>query len=272
MNFQTYSIPPEQASNLPSQFKAEFHHTRKYLKDALLGVFRSPVAPLRTGDRRPVILIPGWLGRTHSFKCLQERIHQIGHPVYIIPLGFQVGNILKKSRRLSGFLTENRLEDAYVVAHSMGGLISIGAMLLGERRISRLWTLGSPIYGTYVTYILYLLSLAVALWGVSAGIPSALIALLVFALPSLRQMTPGSDLLTWFSGSYPAMENVRCIFAKIDQIVITSLKAPGKPPRLGRDDDICLPEYGHANLFMGEHAIQCIIDQLKQAENLKSQI
>jgi hypothetical protein len=58
-----------------------------------------------------VVLVPGWCGRTRSFRTLAERLQRAGHPVYPVPLGAQLGCIDRKAGLLTAFLDQHKLED-----------------------------------------------------------------------------------------------------------------------------------------------------------------
>ena len=59
---------------------------------------------------------------------------------------------------------------------------------------------------------------------------------------------------------------MQCIYAIRDQIVVHNWRDAWSPTRLGRDDDLCLPEYGHMNLFMGPSGCELVARLLRRYE------
>lgn len=161
----------------------------------------------------------------------------------------------------------------------MGGLITCTAMMEGETRIRKVWTLGTPYkvrkdggygsgpplldsimtttplfhvltQGTYMVYtayvVFFLLGLATCiLWNSILGL---ILVVGVFFVPSLRQMRPFSPFLRAFHDSFPFLvdqDKVQCIYALRDHIVISHHRDIWAPPALGRHDDICVPGNYH---------------------------
>lgn len=270
MQHQTYQIQEDRQKPLARQILDEVLHNLWYLWWFIRGAFVRPVAPLTAGDKTPVVIVPGFLGRSESFIRAQQAINQAGHPCYILPLGFQVGNAVPKSRELSKMLCSENLQDCYVLAHSYGGLITAGCLIEGEPRIRKAWLLGAPLMGTIVTGLAYGLALFFFLWGLHGENHWAALWLLVFLCPSLRQMTPKSDLLQLFERQYPKLCQCVSVFAAYDQTVHGLKKEPGSTSRFGRPDDILFPEVGHNNLIMGDNAIEFLVQQLAEEESIRA--
>lgn len=238
-----------------------------YVWHAIRGPLVPPAPALREGDRRTVILVPGFLGRSETFVPLQRKLNEAGHPCYILPLGFQVGDILKKGRELTDLLNRHDLDDVYVVAHSMGGLVSIAAILQGETRIRHLWCLGSPLFGTVNVPLLYGLAAIILLLGIPTGYGWWMLAAGIYLLPCLRQLSRESVLLRWFRRHYDDLQNVTSVFATFDEIVLSSpVHEPGSTSRFGRSTDAYFPEIGHNNLVQGEAAMQAVVNAVGSRE------
>ncbi|TGK20718.1 alpha/beta hydrolase [Leptospira fluminis] len=220
---------PENRSIRPVlvQHLVEFYFNFYYLISNIIGIFVT--LPDHTeGHKRPVVLVTGFLGRNITWKAMKERLVSLGHPVYAVPLGFQVGDIRKKSKLLEEFILEKDIKDCYLVCHSMGGLIAAGLTYKGRDRVRKIFTLGSPLHGTYVAY----------------AAPF---------FPCTWQMFPGSKLVQEVVETYSKFHNVQSIFTKGDSIV-----RPYESARLGHFDDVEIPEYGHLNLYLGSLGIECL--------------
>lgn len=147
----------------------------------------------------------------------------------------------------------------------MGGLITVRSMMQGETRIRRLVTMGTPYRGTHVIYLGYAVSalLVLALGFHLSPLLGSLSLALILRIPSLWQMQPASAL-TQETLAFLARADtpVQCVYAVRDQIVVHNWRDAWSPTRLGREDDLCLPEYGHMNLFMGQSGCELVAQLL----------
>lgn len=256
----------------PRQRWQEECYLLSYLLDAAVCAIYNRVLPVqKEGTKRPVVLVPGWIGRTRSFLKMAERLAREGHPVYPIPLGYQLGCIDRKAWVLSKFLDEHELSDVYVVAHSMGGLVSVRSMMKGEDRIRRLITMGTPYQGTHLIYLGYaaMMLLVLVLSFFLSPLVGSIYCGLFMQIPSLWQMQPTSAFLAEVREYLQKVKiPVQCIYALRDQVVVHNWRQAWSPTRLGRDDDLCLPEYGHMNLIMGDSGVELVARLLTQYENL----
>ncbi|AOP32975.1 alpha/beta hydrolase [Leptospira tipperaryensis] len=218
------------------QFLAEKWYTILYLWHAVIGIFIG-LEDSPEGDKRPVVLVSGFLGRTLSWEPMLKHLSANGHPVYTIPLGFQMGNIRRKSQILEDYLVQKDIKDCYIVGHSMGGLIASGLTYKGRDRVKKIFIAGTPVHGTYLAY---LAPIFICTW----------------------QMMPGSKFIQEAVEIFEKLPNVQSVFTKKDQIII-----PSENSRLGHFDDVELPEAGHLNLFMGPLGIECLFDLITAEEN-----
>ncbi|PKA05629.1 esterase/lipase family protein, partial [Leptospira ellisii] len=211
------------------QILAEKWYTILYIWHVIIGIF-TQLEDSPEGDKRPVVLVSGFMGTTLSWEPMLRFLSANGHPVYVIPLGFQVGNIRTKSKILENFLIEKNIKDCYIVGHSMGGLIAAGLTYKGRDRVKKLFIAGTPVHGTYLCY---LAPFFVSTW----------------------QMMPGSAFIREIVQVFEKLPNVQSVYTKKDQIIL-----PSENSRLGHFDDVELPEAGHLNLFMGPLGIECLSD------------
>ncbi|TGK58243.1 alpha/beta hydrolase [Leptospira wolffii] len=217
------------------QHLVEIYHHIYYFFAHILGIFIE--LPHHTeGDKRPVVCVSGFLGRGLTWYDMRKHLISLGHPVYVVPLGFQTGNIRKKSKILENFLIENDIKDCYLLCHSMGGLIAAGLSYKGRDRVRKIFTIGSPIHGTYMAYLAPI-------------------------FPCTWQMMPGSKLVKEVVDTYSKFHNVQAVFTKGEGIV-----RPWESARLGNFDDVEIPEYGHLNLYLGALGIECMGSLLTSEE------
>ncbi len=209
------------------QHLAEIYHHIYYFFTHILGIFIE--LPHHTeGHKRPIVCVSGFLGRGLAWYSMRKHLVSLGHPVYVVPLGFQTGNIRKKSKILENFLIENNIKDCYLICHSMGGLIAAGLSYKGRDRVRKIFTVGTPIHGTRMAYLAPI-------------------------FPCTWQMMPGSKVVQETIQTYSTFHNVQAVFTKGDRIV-----RPWESSRLGNFDDVEIPEYGHLNLYLGPLGIECM--------------
>jgi len=113
-------------------------------------------------ERRPVLLIPGWLGRSLDMMALKERLVRDGweeenvFPLeFVDPAGSSVDHAIELDQALQFVLTETGAREVDIVAHSMGGLAVW--VLLQEKGtllpINRVVFLATPFQGTVTAYL-----------------------------------------------------------------------------------------------------------------------
>ncbi|MCC2315092.1 esterase/lipase family protein [Cellulomonas xiejunii] len=90
-----------------------------------------PVDALATGDRVPVVLLPGIYETWPVMYGLARALHAAGHPVHAVPaLGINRRGLEESARLAVARLEELALGRVVLVAHSKGGLI--GKLVLSD--------------------------------------------------------------------------------------------------------------------------------------------
>ena len=172
MKHQTWEIPAEKQRSKSEQTMGDLKFTLRLFGEYLIGPFKPALPPLTTvadSDKPPVIIVPGFICRPAIYAEMQRKIHAAGYPCHVLSLGYQVSSVRRKGTKLSEYLTENGIDEAYVVAHSMGGLIVTASILQGETRIKHGWTLGSPLFGANIVWILWAIAALVFVCNQSSG-------------------------------------------------------------------------------------------------------
>jgi hypothetical protein len=205
-----------------------------------LGIFFSLPAYTK-GHKRQVVLVTGFWGRNLYWKRMKNRLIEAGYSVYPVELGFQVGDINKKSKILEKYLEDNNINDCFVIAHSMGGWITLGMSKKAKERIAKLFTLSTSFRGTYVCFTVPMF------------------------ISSWQQMP-----LSRFSHEKKKeiqedLKNLKNIYAWDDEIAI-----PVQTCHLGNEDEVCSPEFGHMNLVMSKTGLDLIMNEVnKEEEKIK---
>lgn len=118
--------------------------------------WRSGVAPtgrrgLATGDRCPVVIVPGVFERWQFLWPTIVRLHARGHPVYTVDtLARNTVSIPRAAHRVAEFIAERDLRDVVLLAHSKGGLIGKFVMLDldADARITGMIAIATPFLGS----------------------------------------------------------------------------------------------------------------------------
>lgn len=112
---------------------------------------RTDPVGFRTGERAPILVIPGVY---ESWKFLQPLIvalHERGHPVHVVdPLRHNRQPVTAGAALVTDYLERADLRDVVLVAHSKGGLIGKHVMALGAaaHRIRGMVAAAAPFGGS----------------------------------------------------------------------------------------------------------------------------
>jgi len=208
----------------------------KYFLLYLPGLVMRP-GDVPEGERRPVVLVSGFFGSPLTWLKARAALIALGHPVYVVRLGFQFGNLRSYSEKLQRFLEENQITDCYLVCHSMGGLVAAQMGYRGRDRTRKIFTLGTPFRGHPLSI---LFPLTIAAW----------------------QMHSFSPFIRSTLAKYRTISSIQAVFASFDEILFLNyLNIPG------RFDDVKLKQIGHCNLFMSPAGIECISELIMAEES-----
>lgn len=221
--------------NLFVQILFEILYAIRYFLVYIPGLLIRP-GDIPEGDKRAVVLVSGFFGSPLTWSAARAALAAAGHPVYVVRLGFQCGNLRSYSEKLQRFLEENNISDCYLVCHSMGGLVAAHMGYRGRDRTRKIFTLGTPFRGHPLAI---LLPFTFAAW----------------------QMNPLSPFMRETQAKYRTLSSVQAVFASFDEVLFASyLNIPG------RFDDVKLKQFGHCNLFMGPTGVECITELISAEE------
>lgn len=234
-DYLTFLPEKSPSRNIFVQIIFEILYALRFLLLYLPGLLMRP-GDITEGDKRAVVLVSGFFGSPLTWLKVRSALAAQGHPVYVVRLGFQIGNLRKYSEKLQHFLEENNLTDCYLVCHSMGGLVAAHMGYRGRDRTRKIFTLGTPFKGHPLTF------------------------LFPFTFATL-QMNPLSPFMRETAAKYRTLSSVQAVFAQFDEInFLPFLNIPG------RFDDVKLAQIGHCNLFMGPAGIECITELIAAEE------
>lgn len=204
-----------------------------------LGIFFSlPVH--KSGYKRPVVLVTGFWGRNLYWKRMKKRLVDAGYSVYPVEMGFQVGNINKKSKILEKYLEDNNINDCFLIAHSMGGWITLGMDKKAKNRIAKLFTLSTSYRGTYVCFTVPMF------------------------ISSWQQMPLSKFSYEKRKEIKEDLKNLKNIYAWNDEITIPVETC--HLGSLGNNDEVESPEFGHMNLVMSKTGLDLVMNEINKEE------
>ncbi|KQO63120.1 alpha/beta hydrolase [Curtobacterium sp. Leaf261] len=110
----------------------------------------------RSGDRQPIVVLPGIYETWHFMRPLMDALHDRGHPVFVVTaLHHNLLPVRDSAALVMRHLVDEGLEDVLILAHSKGGLIGKYAMTQDDpdERIDRMVAVATPFGGsTYARY------------------------------------------------------------------------------------------------------------------------
>ena len=130
---------------------------------AVTGQVRSALSRARpddfvSGDRAPVLILPGIYESWHFMRPLIDLLHQNGHPVHVVtPLRTNRRPVAPSAGIVAEYLRSRDLHDVVIVAHSKGGLIGkyLMTQLDPDERVARLVAISTPFSGSrYARFML----------------------------------------------------------------------------------------------------------------------
>ncbi|MBG6054927.1 pimeloyl-ACP methyl ester carboxylesterase [Salinibacterium sp. CAN_S4] len=115
-----------------------------------------------SGTLRPIVVIPGIWETWQFMRPLVEKLHDAGHPVFVLAsLGRNTRPVPESAADVADFIAQQNLRDVQLVTHSKGGLIGKYAMALldPDARIASMIAVCSPFAGSRYAPFLPLRSL-----------------------------------------------------------------------------------------------------------------
>lgn len=193
-----------------------------------------------TAPQIPVILLHGFFCNRAFWLWLQGPLNKAGYPTYALDLEPLLGDLDAFARQMASWIDQvcegTGARQVFVVAHSMGGLVTRAALLQPETRakVAGVITLGTPHHGTQTAAL-------------SFGIGT-----------NLRQMqidSPWLRALEAAEAQIHAHPPLVCLYCPQDQIV-----APQESAILSRATDaIALDGIGHMGLSIAPAVLQTIL-------------
>jgi len=197
---------------------------------------RFPLRPgepesLATGDRAPILLIPGVYEGWKYLLAAGRRMHAAGHPVHVLrDLGLNAGRIPEAAELAERYLAEHDLTGVVVVAHSKGGLIGKYMMAVEdeEQRVSRMIAIATPFSGSSLARY--------------------------SPVRTLRVFRPNGSTLSRLAANYAINSRITSIYSEFDPIIPASSHLDGAT-------NVVVSEVGHFRIL----ATKAVLDAVEEA-------
>lgn len=195
-------------------------------------LFRGDATRQLSGEKAPVILLPGIYEPWQFMHPVASHLHRAGHPVHAITaLGYNRGTVPDMADLVAQYLRERDLHDVVLLAHSKGGLIGKYVMTLPDSapRVRQLIAVNSPFSGS--VYAMFAL------------------------LPSLRAFSPRNRTLNALRANLAVNSRITSIYGTFDPHI------PGGSELVGATN-VQLDVMGHFKILGDDRLLDAIDDAI----------
>ena len=154
---------------------------------------RTGPASFGSGDRQPVVVLPGIYETWRFMQPLITELHERGHPVHVVAaLGRNRWPVPRGARHVADYLRENELRDVILVAHSKGGLVGKQVMTDAELapRVRGMVAVASPFGGSFYGRLML--------------------------VPSLRAFSPSAPVIRALTRELVPNERIASVYGRFD--------------------------------------------------------
>jgi triacylglycerol esterase/lipase EstA (alpha/beta hydrolase family) len=179
---------------------------------------RQHAEALLTGSKRPVLLLPGVYETWHFLGAVGTRLHDLGHPVHVVPaFGRNLRPIADMAELARDYVVASNLTDVVIVAHSKGGLIGKTLMMSDEgARVTRMVAINTPFGGSAYARLV--------------------------PIRTLREFVPTHDTIVALAGGTDVNARILSIYSAWDPIIPNGSALAGAT-------NLELPENGHFRIL-----------------------
>ena len=181
-----------------------------------------------SGDRAPVLLIPGVYETWQFLRPVAERLHALGHPVHVLSeLRYNRLDVPESAALAQAYVEAKDLHGVLIVAHSKGGLIGKHMMLVDDvtGRIERMTAIATPFGGSvYARY---------------------------FFVRAIRAFRPDEPTLAMLNANAEANARITSIFGVFDPHIPAGSRLEGAT-------NVRLPVYGHFRLLADSRVLEAV--------------
>ncbi|MEP6479772.1 MAG: alpha/beta hydrolase [Rhodoglobus sp.] len=184
---------------------------------------------LSSGERTPVLLIPGVYEPWRFLLPIGRRLSALGHPVHVLPeLGYNLAPIADTAAFVQRYLDDHDLERVSIVGHSKGGIVGKHMMAINDlsHRIERMVAIASPFTGsTRAKYV---------------------------PVRTIRPFLPGNELLTTLAANLELNARITSIYPAEDQVIPNGSYLEGAT-------NVVLPLVGHFRILSDPRVVGAVV-------------
>jgi len=167
-------------------------------------VDRSDPAHFADGERTPIVVVPGIWESWRFLRPLISRMHDEGHPVFVVNLlGFNGRPVSDAAAVVDAYLRTLDVDEVILVAHSKGGLVGKYVMVHGvaSAKIRAMLAVSAPFNGS-----------AYARW---------------LVVPSLRLLAPRDPLIVALAADLAVNARIVSVYPRFDPHIPGGSFLPG---------------------------------------------
>ena len=226
-------------------------HLRHYRTDHLPPRQRGLVVSAMDAAGTPIVLVHGIGDNRSAFAVLSGALRRRGfgvvHAVNYSVLTALTGDVRRSAALLGAHIEriceQTGSDQVHVVGHSLGGLIAryYVQRLHGDARVRTLVTLGTPHGGTLAAYLL--------------------------PTPLIRQLRPGSDLLTELAEQgKPCRTRFVVVWSEMDQVIVPQRNARITHPGLLVEEHQ-IRDSGHLSLPVDPRTLHTVVAAITRSDD-----
>ena len=226
-------------------------HDNRYRTDQLSPRQRGLVVADMQAAGTPILLMHGLAHNRSAFavlsRALRRRgfgtVHSVNYGVFTVLTSDIRRSAAEFGRHVERLCEETGTDQVHVVGHSLGGMVAryYVQCLGGHARVHTLVTLGSPHAGTMAAYLL--------------------------PTPLVRQLRPGSDVVTELAGPAPGCTTrFVSVWSELDEVVVPQRNACLEHPDLDIGT-LRLRAAGHMSMPMDPRAVHAVATTLANLDS-----
>jgi hypothetical protein len=198
-------------------------------------IVRRSAVPVASGERAPVVLLPGIYETWEFLGPVADALAQAGHPIHVVPgLRNNARPVPESADVVVEHLERTDLAGAVLVAHSKGGLIGKHVMLSGAgHRVLGMVAVATPFAGS--RWARYMLSRA------------------------LRSFHPADPVLLALAGELLVNERITAVYPEFDPHIPETGHLPGAR-------NVELPLSGHFRPLGHPLLVDTVVRELARVE------
>ncbi|MCX6763503.1 MAG: alpha/beta hydrolase [Candidatus Moranbacteria bacterium] len=189
-----------------------------------------------SGNKPPIILIPGVYSKWQFLKAIADPISLKGHPVYAVEnLGYNTKAIDHSAKLIRELINEKNLHNVIIIAHSKGGLIAEYLLTFNNQdgRVIKVIAIATPFLGSHAVKLL--------------------------PCKAFKEIHPESEVIKLLNSESAINHKIVSIFGEFDNHVW-----PTGNCRLEGAKNIQVNVYGHHKILFNKHVLNIVLEEIEK--------